>query len=116
MVEVRERSVQIGDTEVEFPVSIGEVVTLEDAVIVQLDIPTETDHLDSELSHRNIRCIEPDGSTRWEIEPAEPSQGDHQPYTGLWREDGAVWAYNWNGIAYELSLEDGSHQDSKLMK
>lgn len=114
--EAHGKRLQLGDATVEFDVDVSEVVEIEDLVVVQLEIPTETEHLDSELCRRNVRCVEPDGSIRWTIERAEPSQGEYHPYTGLWREEDSVWAYNWNGVAYELDLDDGSQRDSKLMK
>ena len=115
-VEKDDRILRIGDVEVEFAADVGEVIEIEGAVVVQLDTLDEADRLDSEVYRRNVRCIERDGSTRWLIERAEPSQGEFQPYTGLWKEADSVWVYNWNGIAYEVDLTDGSHRDSRVMK
>lgn len=109
-------TLRINATEIEFPAVIAEVVEFDDVVVVQLDALGKADRLDTEVYRRNVRCLERDGRTRWLIERAEPSQGDYQPYTGLWKEAGSVWAYNWNGIAYEVDPTDGSLRDSQLMK
>lgn len=109
-------TLRIDATEIELPAAIAEVVELDDAVVVQLDTLCKADRLDTEVYRRNVRCLERDGRTRWLIERAEPIGGHVSPYTGLWKDDDALWAYNWNGVAYEVDPTDGSLRDSQLMK
>lgn len=111
-----DETLHIGDTEVTFPVTIGEAVKVGDLVVVQLDTLGAADRLDPEIYRRNVRGIKSNGTTQWRIEAGDRIDGQVKPYTDVWIEDGALWAYNWNGVAYEIDPADGSHRDSRVMR
>lgn len=106
----------IDGTEIELPAPISVVLEREDYVIVQLDTLGKESSLDADTYRQNIWRIEPDGTIRWKVVAAEPIEGESAPYTDVWETDNSVWAYNWNGIAYELDPASGDHRDSRLMK
>lgn len=58
----------------------------------------------------------PDGSIAWKIERADEIGGEHDPYTGLWREGDEIWAYNFNGLAYHVDTETGELGKTREMK
>lgn len=81
-----------------------------------LDTLGKSESVDEVTYCRNVWGIDRDGTTRWKIEPAETIRGEHKPYTSIWKEKGELWAYNWNGMGYQIDKSDGSISDSRFMK
>lgn len=115
-VHVEGAVLAIDGVAVQLPADASSVVALDDAVIVQYAAMDRSDALTDDEYRRNVWCVEPDGSIRWTIEPADRLEGRVKPYTDVWEEDGSVRAYNWNGLAYELDLDDGRHLGTRQLK
>lgn len=95
---------------IEIPTSVAQVLQTEDLVIVRLDPDDEYDKA------RNVWAFDDDAKLIWEIKRATKKGDEHYRYTNIWLDDGELWAYNWNGIAYEVDLESGELRDSRSMK
>ncbi|MWV40747.1 hypothetical protein [Natrialba sp. INN-245] len=109
-------TLRLDDIEVTLPAPIGGAVEVDEFVVVQLDTLGAADRLNTEHYRRNVWGIESDGTTRWRIEAGDRIDGHVKPYTDVWMEDNALWAYNWNGITYKIDPTDGSHCDSRVMR
>ena len=110
------RTLEFNNNRVEFPEPIGEVVEIDDGFIVQFQTAGKEDAYDEKKDSRNVWKIGSDGAVQWRIERADPYDGEYDPFTGLWKEDGEIWAYNFNGLAYQVDPENGELGETRQMK
>lgn len=101
----------------ECPAPVSEILEINgDDVIVLLGTTGKYDEYDRDTRCRNVWRVGPDGSIRWKIHIGEKIAGDYPSFSGLWEEDGTVWAYSTNGLAYQVDLETGELGDTRQMK
>lgn len=107
----KENRLIIEGTKVQFPYSIGEVIEVEDVIVIRLKVPTDENYA------RNVWAFDSDGSPRWKIEPPEDKEGIEQPYADIgFTEEKGLWAYNWNSIEYTVDIKTGELVDSMFRK
>ncbi|WP_232685983.1 hypothetical protein [Halobacterium zhouii] len=116
MVEYSGRTLELDAGPIEFPDSIGDVLTVDDGYIVRLQTAGKEGDYDESIDSRNVVKVRADGTEEWRVERADMIAGEYDPFTGLWTEDGEIWAYNFNGLAYQVDPETGELGETRLMK
>ena len=104
--DIRDTSIVVGGNEGQFPEEVKKAVEVDDRLVI----------LQNTLARKNIPdnvwAITEAGTIEWKIEQVY----SQDPYTGLWQEDGELWAYNWDGYGYQINKDDGRIVDHKFMK
>lgn len=117
MVEHAGRTLELAAGTLECPATIKDVLELQDGdVLVLLQTSGKYDEYDEDARCRNIWRVGPDGSVRWRIRKGDMISGECASFSSIWEEDGAVWAYNTNGLAYQVDLETGQLGGTRQMK
>lgn len=92
---------------------IETVLELDDIVVVMLKATGGS----YSGKHRNVIGVNGNGEEVWKIDKnPDKLAGQHDSYTGIWEEDGDVWAYNACGMAYRINPGSGEIDDKRLMK
>lgn len=116
MVSFSGSTLSIGDESIVLSAPIKQVIELNGLIAVRMETLGKRGEAEEPTYSRNVWGIERDATVRWEIEPAEKIRGEHKPYTNIWEEEGHLWAYNWNGLAYRVDLETGELREHRQMR
>ena len=104
-VSFNENKLNIDDKSISFDFNIYNAITLEDKVVVMLDIPNESPVLE------NVIAFSFDGQPVWTVQPFKekfPEIKMTTPYVGMSKnENGNINATNFYGICVEISSKDG---------
>lgn len=112
-IDIEDNTIFLNDNAVEFLKPIQEVLTIENIVIVRLKVTGES----YPGVHQNVIALTIDGEEIWRIEKnPDKVAGEHDSYTGIWEEDGELWAYNASGMAYKINKKNGEVIGKKFMK
>lgn len=101
-----EKELNIDEKAINFPHPIADVLTVNNLVLVLLEIPNDEDN------PKNIVAITMDGQILWKIDT--PTEGNYnQPYHFIRTENGKAYATNWDGYEYVIDLDSGAVERNK---
>ena len=104
--KVAQSSLFIDDKEIKFNSPIKDFVESDSLIIVLLKVVGEGVN-DKEVINSSIVACDQEGLIRWHIKEA-PDGGDRKkPYTGLYKKNNKVIAYNGLGFEYYLNVMNG---------
>jgi len=117
MVEYSGRTVKLPDGTLRCPAPVKDILDLQsNDVLVLLKTSGKYDEFDEETRCQNVWRVGPDGTVRWRIRKGDMISGEYASYSSIWDENGAIWAYNTNGLAYRVDLETGKLGETRQMK
>lgn len=117
MVEYSGQTIDFPDGTLKCPAPIKEVIDIDgNDILVLLETTGKYDKYDEETRCRNVWRVGPDRSVKWKIEKADMITGEYPSFSSVWDEDGAVWAYSTNGLAYQIDLETGDLGEARQLK
>lgn len=92
----------IDDRSISFPHPVGEVIGVDEFLIVRLEPPVGT------IFNRNVFAVTKDGRPVWQIVESPHGTELDKPYVGIHRDrDGGLVAANWNGVDYLVDVATG---------
>jgi hypothetical protein len=105
---VNERSTSTGADEisfkngvqVRFPHPVAQMVSIENVVVVRLDIP------ESSVMNENVFAFSQDGQRLWQV-PKQPYVHSDSPYTHVWTESGDLFLQSWDGFRIQVDPTSG---------
>ena len=113
-ISFEENRLNINDKSISFDLNIFNAITLEDKVIVMLDVPNDNPLME------NIIAFNFEGQPIWTVQPFKekfPEIKMTTPYVGMFkREDGNINATNFYGICVEISSKDGKILSKSMSK
>lgn len=117
MTEYYGQTVELANGSLECPAPVKDILRIdEEDVLVLLETTGKYDEFDEDIRCRNIWRIGSNGSIQWRIQKGDIISGDCASFSSIWEENEAVWAYNTNGLAYQVELETGSLGKTRQMK
>jgi hypothetical protein len=93
------------------PFAIKNLLCVGELTLVLID-DGKVHHRGDKTLNRNIYAFGADGDLRWQIQEIPGAKNDSVPYVNIREEGGAVYAYNWCGVDYQLNLLNGYVQAS----
>ena len=108
-MDIEGAKIEIDGEAIEFNAPIGDEAEFEEVVVIRLEANLD-EYPDR---NRNVIGISKDGSISWKI-PARPEY-DPRQYSGMWTdEDGNLWAFNFDGWAYQIDPSTGAILDKEF--
>lgn len=107
-VKRSERTLTVGGNTVEFDHPIRDTLMVDDIVLVVLDR--------SDLKSpgpNNVKAFDLEGNEKWSI--SEP-EWNPSMYLSVKNEENRIVATNYNGVVYEVNLENGAVEPLHLQK
>ena len=73
-----------------------------------------TDIRENIYKNSNIILINQQNNIVWRIHSNDENDGG--PFTSIYKKNGSLYAYRWNGIEYTISMTDGLAIPNSLLK
>ena len=93
----------IGESRIELPYPVAEIVECSDSIIARVDPPP------GEIFNRNVFAFTRQGDCIWQIQESPHGTEKDKPYVGISHgERGQLVAANWNGVDYFVDIDSGN--------
>ncbi len=117
MADFTDKTLEMEDSRLKLPAKVSDIINIERGdVIVLLETTGKHDKFDTETRCRNVWRVSTDGAIRWKIHKSDMIAGDYPSFSGIWEENGDLWAYSTNGLAYKVDKETGTLGQSRQLR
>lgn len=107
MFSYSDRSLKLGDMQIDFASPIKDVLEIDNVLLVLLRrVGVKIDA--EESMNRNVHAYNQKGDKLWDIQESLSGGDKDKPYTAIYFDSGDVVAYCGLGFEYSLNLKTGS--------